>query len=706
MALLSVANLIFSFGDRPILDGVNLTVDSGQHVGLVGRNGCGKSTLLKMIAAQSLPAAPAPGSVPGSTSADAVGVDDPYKEFRGLKPESGQIQLARGSVAGYLHQDHNMDMGRTLREEAGHAFAELESLHTQLEETAEAMGTAEPDQLDALMKKYEQLEERMEASGGYAVDHKIDETLHGLGLTDAMFNLKCGDLSGGQKGRLALAKLLLSEPDLLLLDEPTNHLDIAGREWLEGFLAGYSGGVVLISHDRWLLDRVVTKIYELDASSGGGQMVEYPGNYAKFRTLRAERIEDQRRKYEKQQTKIKSEQGFIDKFRAGQRSKQAQGREKLLERFKRDHLIEPPMELDVMKLNFSPKAKGNEVVAEAEGLSLTHDNDGTEKTLFRGIDLTIKRGNRLGVIGPNGAGKSTIIRCLLGEQEPTSGVAKIGSQIDVGFFTQTHEHLDLSKTIVEYLRGFTPNEMEQEARDLAGAFLFSGDSQDKPLNVLSGGERARAVLAGLVNGGHNLLVLDEPTNHLDIPSAERLEDTLRKYTTTQQAYSTAGNQSHAGTLILITHDRMLLDNLVDQLLVFDGSGGCTLFLGTYSEWLEQQQAQSDAHAKAPVKSPPAPKPKAEGKNAQAKKNQPSKQNAKPSVKGKKNSRNGSASKLSQAKLESEIERLETRLNEIDFALMDPDVYADGEKVKALQDERDTLKKQLGPLETEWVERAG
>lgn len=703
MALLSVANLVFSFGDRPILDGVNLTVDSGQHVGLVGRNGCGKSTLLKMIAAQGAPAPP---------SGDAR---DPYAGFRGLKPESGQIQLARGSSAGYLHQDHDMDMTRTLREEAGHAFAELESLHEQLEETAEAMGTAEGDQMDALLKKYEQLEERMEASGGYAVDHKIDETLHGLGLTDAMFSIKCGDLSGGQKGRLALAKLLLSEPDLLLLDEPTNHLDIAGREWLEGFLSTYTGGVVLISHDRWLLDRVVTKIYELDASSGGGQMVEYPGNYAKFRTLRAERIEDQRRKFQKQQTKIKSEQGFIDKFRAGQRSKQAQGREKLLERFKRDHLIEPPMELDVMKLSFSPKAKGNEVVAEAERLSLVHDNDGVPKQLFDNIDLTIKRGDRLGVIGPNGAGKSTIIRCLLGEQTPTSGQAKIGSQIDVGFFTQTHEHLDLKKTIVEYLRGYTPNELEQEARDLAGAFLFSGDSQDKPLSVLSGGERARAVLAGLVNGGHNLLVLDEPTNHLDIPSAERLEDTLRKYTTQQQAYSTAGNQSHAGTLILITHDRMLLENLADQLLVFDGEGGVTHFLGTYSEWHEQQTAAAiqGSGTSAPVKELKKPKAPLAKKTNPSKQQNQSKQNSgnkpkKNAGNGKKNSGGGSGGggKMSQAKLESEIERLESRLHEIDFALMDPEVFADGEKVKTLQAERTEKQEALKPLEREWSQRAG
>ncbi|MEM7626713.1 MAG: ABC-F family ATP-binding cassette domain-containing protein [Planctomycetota bacterium] len=692
MALLSVANLVFSFGDRVLLDGVNLTVDSGQHVGLVGRNGCGKSTLLKMIAAQS------------GTSGEA---------FRGLKPESGQIQLARGSTAGYLHQDHDLDMSRTLREEAGHAFAELESLHQQLEETAEAMGTAEPDELEALMKKYEQLEERMEASGGYAVDHRIDETLHGLGLTDAMFNIKCGDLSGGQKGRLALAKLLLSEPDLLLLDEPTNHLDIAGREWLEGFLATYSGGVVLISHDRWLLDRVVTKIYELDVgsggSSGGGQMVEYPGNYAKFRELRAERMKDQRRAYEKQQTLIKSEQKFIDQYRAGQRAKQAQGREKRLERFKRDHLIEPPMELDVMKLNFSPKARGNDVVAQAEGLKLVHDNDGDAKQLFEDVDLTIKRGDRLGVIGPNGAGKSTIIRCLLGEQTPTAGTAKIGSQIDVGFFTQTHEHLDLSRTIVEYLRDYTPNELEQEARDLAGAFLFSGDSQDKPLSVLSGGERARAVLAGLVNGGHNLLVLDEPTNHLDIPSAERLEETLRTYTTQQQAYSTAGNQSHAGTLILITHDRMLLDNLVDQLLVFDGHGNVTHFLGTYSDWHDQQLATQGSGASMPESTPQQPKPKANAQPAKQKNNPKQKSRNKPkkNTKGKgSGGGSGGGSKMSQAKLESEIERLESRLHEIDFALMDPAVFSDGEQVKALQAERAEKQEELKPLEREWAERAG
>ncbi|MEL7088832.1 MAG: hypothetical protein AAGL98_10410, partial [Planctomycetota bacterium] len=265
----------------------------------------------------------------------------------------------------------------------------------------------------------------------------------------------------------------------------------------------------------------------------------------------------------------------------------------------------------------------------------------------------------------------------------------------------------------EYLRDYTPHELEQEARDLAGAFLFSGDSQDKPLSVLSGGERARAVLAGLVNGGHNLLVLDEPTNHLDIPSAERLEETLRTYTTQQQAYSTAGNQSHAGTLILITHDRMLLDNLADQLLVFDGAGGVTHFLGTYSEWHEQQQAANllpGPGTSAPTNEPPKTKPKSSAvkqtQDANRTKNNKIKNKAKKNSADGGKAKNRAGTKMSQAKLESEIERLESRLHEIDFALMDPEVFSDGDKIKSLQAEREAKQEELKPLEREWARRAG
>jgi ATP-binding cassette subfamily F protein 3 len=679
MALLSVANVTYALGDRVLLDGVNLTLDAGQHVGLVGRNGCGKSTLLKMIASNSL-------------SEEQINA----AHLSHAKPDAGQIQLARGSTAGYLHQDHALDPDRTLREEAGAAFAALADLHTQMEALSLRMGEPEvyedADALDRVMKQYAALEEQVASSGGYAVDHRIDETLHGLGLDDALFKVKCGELSGGQRGRLALAKLLLTEPDILLLDEPTNHLDIAGRQWLETFLGEYRGAVLIISHDRWLLDRVVSKIYELD----DGVMVEYPGHYEKFRTLRAERIVELRRAYEKQQTQIRSEKQFIAKFKAGQRAKQARGRETRLNRFIRDHAIEPPMELDKIKLTFDPRARSGDHVIVAENLSKVYE----DKPLFESFSLDLKRGDRIGVIGPNGAGKSTLIRCLLGEQDATAGTARLGAQVDVGHFKQTHEHLDLSKSVVDYLRSFVPSDTEQEARDLAGAFLFRGDEQDKVLNVLSGGERARAVLAGLMVRGHNLLVLDEPTNHLDIPSAERLEEALRRYTTASKKYSTAaGNAAGAeGTLILITHDRMLLDHLVDQLIIFDGHGNAELFLGTYSEWLDAKPSATDQAPPPPPKKPTPKKPAATGRAVRS----PRKSAAKPDT-GKPRKKSPHAN-VPQKQLEQRIAEVEERLTEIDFAMNDPSVYSDGPKMKSLSDERQQLRNELEPLETEWLTR--
>lgn len=654
MALLGISNLTLSFGTRRILDGINLTLDAGEHVGMVGRNGCGKSTLMKLIAGLST-----------------------------AKPDSGQIQLARNATAGYLRQDPQLDPNHTLRQEASTAFGELFKLHEQLEQVSHAMADADGEELEKLLKRYERLEHEIDAAGGYAVDHKIDETLHGLGLTDDFFDVPVKGLSGGQKGRLALAKLLLSEPDLLLLDEPTNHLDIAGRQWLEDFLASYNGAVILISHDRWLLNRSVQKIYELEL----GELVEYPGNYDKFRELRAERRIAQQRAFEKQQTKIKQEQAFIDRYRAGQRARQAQGREKRLERFKASETLDSPAELDEMKLQLRPLARSGDVVAAAEHLTMKYDG----RALFEDLALKISRGDRIGIIGPNGAGKSTLIRCLLGEQEATAGQTKLGSQVNVGHYHQTHEHLDMRLTVVEFLRNFVASDTEQEARDLAGAFLFSGDEQDKPLGALSGGERSRAVLASLVTGGHNVLVLDEPTNHLDISSAERLEAALRQFTTPPTGYG--ANKGAEGTLLLITHDRMLLQNLVDQLLIFDGEGHVELFPGTYSEYLEVEKARQTKAEPVPAAKPaptpaPAPTPKPAAKPAE------------PQQK-----RNSKFGHLSMNKLEAEIESLEQRIAGIDEQLADPDVYRDADKVKKLQDNRAKAQEKLEPLEEEWASRA-
>ncbi len=660
MALLSLANLQFSFGDRTILSGVNLTLNAGDHVGLVGRNGCGKSTLLKLVA--------------GTTK---------------HKPDSGQIQLARNATAGYLTQDPDLDPERTLRDEAGHAFAELSRLHEQHEKVMHDMAEADGDELEKLMKKYERLEQQIQAAGGYAVDHLIDETLHGLGLTDDTFGVKVKDLSGGQRGRLALAKLLLTKPDLLLLDEPTNHLDIAGREWLEQFLAEYPGAVILISHDRWLLDRAVSKIYELEL----GELVEYPGNYHDFREQKAERLLAQGRAFEKQQTYIKQQQNFIDRYKAGQRAKQARGRESRLDRFKQD-AMDRPVELDDINLRFTPNARPGDNIVVAENLSVTYD----DKTLFKGVDVHIKRGDRVGIIGPNGAGKSTLVACLLDQlhtpQAKTTGHTKLGSQVDLGHYRQTQDHVPSEMSVVEYLMGFTEPRSEQRARDLAGAFLFSGDAQDKPLSVLSGGERARAVLAGLMCRGHNVLVLDEPTNHLDIPAAERLEDALRRYTANEQKYGQ--NKDTEGTLLLITHDRWLLDETVDQLYILDGRGGVEHFLGTYSEYAANRDGNILVDEKKPA-------PKAEPKPQPAPK-APKPEN-KPQQKTKPKKRNSRFGHLSQDKLEQQIEEYQTKLDEIDARLADPETYRDKDQFNQLQDERETIAGKLNPLETEWADRA-
>ena len=651
MSLLTVANVCFAFGDEPLLDGVSLTVDRGQRVGLVGRNGCGKSTLLKMIAG-----------------------------LGGLKPQTGQIQLLRGSSAGYLAQDPKLNPERTCREEAGSAFEQLERLHRQLAEATEKMAVAEGEALEQWLKKYERLEQRMEAAGGYAVAHKVDATLHGLGVEDQTFDVKVADLSGGQKRRLALAKLLLSEPDLLLLDEPTNHLDIDGRQWLEQFLGAYEGAVIVISHDRWLLDRVVERIYELDQ----GRLEEYPGRYEKYRTLRAERVAFRMREYEKHQDRIRHERGFIDRYRAGQRAKQAAGREKRLERMIRDSEIEKPIELSEIDMRFSVADRCSEQVLKADRLKKGYEG----KPLFGPLDFELKRGDRLGILGPNGAGKSTLVACLLGETTPDGGRARIGANVDVGHFQQMATDADTSQTVVDALRKVTGS--EQSARGLAGAFLFTETEQDKPLEVLSGGERGRTRLAGLVAGGHNLLVLDEPTNHLDIPSAERLEEALADYTQPLKGFGK--NTIGGGTLILITHDRMLLDRLANRLLVLDGRGGCEHFYGNYSEYLdhlarreaekskaaEQQTSEEGAKkSKPPQKKPPS---------------RPSSSDNKMRI-------------LSDAKLESDMKSAEHRLGEIDRLLNDSATYETGEKVSALQAERAELAPQLKALEDEWLRRA-
>jgi len=654
MPLLTLTNLAHAHGTRHILTDVTLSIEADERIGLVGRNGTGKTTLLKCITGR-------------------------------IRPDSGVVSLSRGARVGYLTQDPEFDPEETLYGIAESAFAEVHRLHEEMNRLSHEMAEAQGDALDRLMKQYAKAEEQLTHLDGYALEHKVEETLHGLGFSTAQFTLPVRALSGGQKGRLALAKLLLEEPDLLLLDEPTNHLDIEGRLWLESFLAQeYHGAVLVVSHDRYLLNRAVNRILELEVT---GTISTYPGNYDQFRALRAERKLTEQRVFEKQQERIASEQKFIDRYRAGQRARQAQGRLSRLERFI-DNSMDKPIEMEVMNLQLPKAQRSGDIVLEAIDISKEYDH----KPLFRDFSCTIKRGERIGIIGPNGAGKSTLVRCLLGETAVDKGKVKIGSALSIGYYRQSHEHLDLGKTVWEQLQSVilgyngSMNASEQQARDLAGAFLFSGGDQDKSLGLLSGGERSRVVLAGLVAGGHNLLVLDEPTNHFDIPSSERLEQVL-----------TMEEGGFGGTLILISHDRAFLDACVTRLLVLDGRGGVTDFAGNYAAWskLQKERQAAGTSASKSAAKPAAPKAAAKPEPAPRMAG-PSQPRPKPS---------GAITKLSQEKLEAQMEQLQRRITEIDARMADPQVLRDGRKVKELVDERGKRAEELAPLEEEWLRRS-
>ena len=372
MPILSATNISLQFGDDIILDSISLTVEPGERVGIVGRNGCGKSTLIKILA----------------------GV---------LNPTDGSISANKATI-GYLHQNPELNPNHTLRQAVASAFDHIKELDAKLHEIFDKMANADQDELDRLLREQTRIEHEIEASGGLVNDHKVDQILHGLGFTDAQFEIKVPNLSGGQKARVALGKLLLQNPSVLLLDEPTNHLDIQGREWLEVFLRDeFKGAVILISHDRYMLDRVVHRIIEVEQA----RLIEYPGNYAAFRKQRTERRMIQMRAYEKQKAEFKREEAFIAHFKAGQRAKQAKGRESRLNRAK-TQTIERPLELDSLRLSLPKSRRAGDIIIAARSLSKKYKNDdGTDKKLFHDLNIRVERGQRWGVIGPNAEPIST-----------------------------------------------------------------------------------------------------------------------------------------------------------------------------------------------------------------------------------------------------------------------------------------------------------
>ncbi len=523
MSLVRLDQVTKSYDPYLILDEVSLSIEHGDRIGLIGKNGTGKTTLIEIIA----------------------GVIEDFK---------GGITYAKRLQIGYLSQEPNLEANCSLRQEMFKVFQERRDLEDEMLLLSEKMVED-----SNLLDRYARLQDQHERMGGYDYEHQTNRTLGGLGFRDSDFNLKVGILSGGQKSRAALAKLLLEDPDLLLLDEPTNHLDIKAIEWLENFLnTEYRGAVIIVSHDRYFLDRVARKTVELR----NNKLKEYSGNYTKYLEIRRTEKLTQEREYKKQQRYIAHEEDFIRRNMAGQRTREAQGRQKLLDRLER---VEKPETTDkTLKLRFTPEVRGGNDILQCRDLGKRYG----DKQVFKNLNLEVYRQDVVGIIGPNGVGKTTLFRMILGNEKPTSGELKIGHNLHFGYYDQELAELNRDTTVIDEIWALRPTQKQGEIRSFLGRFLFSEDEVFKWIGDLSGGEQSRVMLAKLLLENANVLLLDEPTNHLDIPSREVLEEALAEY---------------PATIFMISHDRYFLNKLVNKLLVFE-NGTAKLFVGTYAEY--------------------------------------------------------------------------------------------------------------------------
>jgi ATP-binding cassette subfamily F protein 3 len=525
------------------------------------------------------------------------------------------------------------------------------------------MQNAEGDQLDELFQEYERLSLHFEVAGGYDVEHRTDEVLTGLGFTLAQMDEPVRTLSGGQKTRVALAKALLSEPDLLLLDEPTNHLDLAMLEWLEEFLTSWRGAFLVVSHDRYFLDRVTDRTLDLSF----GRLEDYPAPYGRYLVLREERFERRMQEYEEQQALIARTEEFIRRYKAGQRSREARGRQTRLDRLER---IERPQEHSALKLHSSPTMRSGREVISTTPLRVGYASAGEERVLVSTPELRVERGDRVAIIGANGSGKSTLLRTIVGEIPSLKGRASFGTNVKIGYYAQGHESLPPEGTPISILLDRQPMS-EESARTYLARFLFSGDEVLRPVDALSGGERSRLALACLLVEGANLLVLDEPTNHLDIQSRETLEEMLSSY---------------EGTVLFVSHDRFFIDRVATRVWEVD-AGKLLTYLGNYTDALRQ---------KARRNLPASPEPKPELSRAVQRETPPERR---------KRSAGDSETRL-QRRLtgaERDISRLEGRLNELSDTIAIAGIDGDHEALARLSEEYAAAERELDDAYALWEE---
>ena len=530
MSLLVGQNLGKAFGALDVFQGIDLRIEEGDRIGLVGPNGEGKTTLLRILA----------------------GVET---------PTTGEVFRRRALSVGYLPQDPPPAGDMTLKAVMLDVFAELRAQGDALTEFEHRIATAAahawPD-YDTLLEEYGQAQVAFETAGGYDYEVRINQVLGGLGFNEDEHDKPLAHLSGGERTRALLAQLLLLEPDLLLLDEPTNHLDLEAIEWLEDALTRWKGGIVVVAHDRYFLDKVAMRIWDL----AFGRLEAYRGNYTHYHQQREARLERQRREYEEQQEYIAETEEFIRRNLAGQRTKEAQGRRTRLERFMKDEAIDRPIEHKQIHLGLTTHIRSGDLVLLTKDLVV-----GYEQPLFRCPDLEVRRGERVALIGPNGAGKTTLLKTILGQIQPVTGRVRFGSSVHAGYLAQAQAGLHPEQTVMDSILEIANLPLAQ-ARNFLGGFLFSGDDVFRKIGTLSGGQRSRVALARLTLQGSNFLLLDEPTNHLDLASQEILEDVLRRF---------------PGTVLLVSHDRYLVQALATHIWRVDGNA-LRAYKGNYTEY--------------------------------------------------------------------------------------------------------------------------
>ncbi len=539
MSLLIATGLAKAFGALDVFSGIDLRIEEGDRIGFVGANGAGKTTLLRIIA---------------GTEAQTA----------------GEVSRKRGLTVGYLPQDPPPAREQTLHAAMLEVFAPVLEQSAALREMEHRLADAAAsgaDDYESLLEAYGHAQTAFEVAGGYDYETRIRQVLGGLGFNEDEHDKPLAHLSGGERTRAALAELLLRQPDLLLLDEPTNHLDLEAVEWLEDALLRWKGALVVVAHDRYFLDKVANRIWDMNF----GRLETYRGNYSAFRTQKEMRLDRQRQEWESQQEFVAKTEEFIRRNLAGQRTKEAQGRRTRLERFLRDEAIDRPQDQQQIRLGLTTQIRSGDLVLATKDLAVGYD-----RPLFYAEDAEIRRGDRVALIGPNGAGKTTLLKTILGQIPPLQGRIRFGASVEVGYLAQAQAGLDPDETVLDAILDVRNLPLTQ-ARNFLGQFLFRGDDVFRTIGTLSGGQRSRVALARLTLQGANFLLLDEPTNHLDLDTQEILEQVLRQF---------------PGTVLLVTHDRWLARSIATQVWRVDGDE-MRAYKGNYEEYLKLRALESE-----------------------------------------------------------------------------------------------------------------